>query len=1162
VTAADERTRRTISADGLDRTLFVEAGAGTGKTTVLVDRVVNLVTRGDARLAEIAAITFTEAAATELADRIRVEFEKLAATAADAGLRRRCRQAIADADLAAISTLHGFARRILSEHPIAAGLPPRVEVLDEVSSQLAHEARWERFVDALHDDPAHGDLLARAALLGIPLEGRYPGQASMKAVAAALAQSWDRLGPLAQRDHGPLPPVRFGPFDEAVAALEQLVKECDDETDRLFTRLTCDLLPGMRRIAGLDDPDRKLRALALAPRHGSNGRAWSAGNLGTARAWRRCGKRAVHEAVQAVESARRSEVERLSADVLERLLTLVSREVLAAAEARRSEGRLEFHDLLVLARSLLRDSADARLALHQRYRWLLLDEFQDTDPIQIELAVLIAAGVAGDPPRHWEEAPVPEGRLFFVGDPKQSIYRFRRADISLFLKARDRFAPEDSAQRLVTNFRTVEPVVGWVNELFGQLMAGEQPGCQPRYTPLVAHRRADSGGDHRPVALGGPAAGGRVYADQLRQAEAHDVAGAVAAIRSEPESWPVFDQVTARWRPARLPDITVLIPTRTCLPFLRDALAAFDLPYRLDTGTLVYATQEVRDALAALRAVDDPGDELALVAALRSPLYACADTELFTWRRAGGRWDLRHPVPPPALGPDHPVAAALAHLRTLWDQRWWLGPSDLLGRLLAERRAALAAFGHERPTEVWRRLRFLSDQARAFEEAGGGSLRDFLDWAELQGSEGARVHEPVLPETDDRSMRIMTIHGSKGLEFPITVLAGMTTRPARSHRSFSLVWGDDRPELRLGSQAATAAHDPRADLEAEMDHHERLRLLYVACTRARDHLLVSCHHNAGDGSYGSIIWDHLGHRDGRWRRLGPQDPALPSRGAGPAPGGAPRPEDPSRRQEWAEARHALLEPQRRSRFVSATDTARLAGATSTARLAGATGTARLAGATGTARLAGATGTARLAGQAGRGLAGEDDDGSDTGDDGLAVPARRRGRAGTAIGRAVHGTLQLVDLATGDALDELARRQADLEGVPRAAATVADLARSALSSDAVRAALAAPALHREVYVAAPVGDRVVEGYVDLLVERPDGLVVVDYKTDGVRSDAEVDASLAAYELQGAAYAVALEASTGMAVVEVRFVFCRPGGAVERSVADLPTAMDRVRRYLGA
>ncbi len=232
------------------------------------------------------------------------------------------------------------------------------------------------------------------------------------------------------------------------------------------------------------------------------------------------------------------------------------------------------------------------------------------------------------------------------------------------------------------------------------------------------------------------------------------------------------------------------------------------VPYRLATGTLVYDTQEVRDLLAALRAIDDPTDELSLVAALRSPLYACSDVDLFAFHAAGGRWDLR-PILRRTVPADHPVRSGLGHLRACGVTAGGSTPSALLDRLLAERHARPLAFGDPRPAEVWRRLRFLVDQARAFEESSAQGLRAFLDWADLQRADGARVHEPLLPETDDDAVRIMTIHGAKGLEFPITILSGMTTARAGRRAGPSIVWGPgDRPEVSMSSATRTRESRP------------------------------------------------------------------------------------------------------------------------------------------------------------------------------------------------------------------------------------------------------------------------------------------------------------------------------------------------------------------
>ena len=1129
---ASERAR--IEHDGLHETLFVEAGAGTGKTHELVERVVNLVVEAGVPLRTIAAITFTEAAAAELRDRVREAFEKRLHDGAAGAEADACRQAMADIDQAAIGTLHGFCLRILSEHPLDVGLPPRVEILDEVASQLAFQERWSTFVDELYTDPQTEELVLRAWALGIEIDAASSMKSSFKDVASVFDDSWDRL--VGVRRTPPSPTLRrldLSGVRRAADEMRALRSTCVKPPDPLHDRYGS-VLDGVDELLAEPDSLRQLRL--LGERMGD----WKSSRSGQAPRWHDVD--AARAAIDAL-GARGAEVYAEASDeVLRQLALRLAHFTLDAAEHRRSIGHLVFHDLLVLARRLLQTSPEARAALHDKYQRLLLDEFQDTDPIQIEVAVLIAAAVesgAGEVDAPWEKVDTAPGRLFFVGDPKQSIYRFRRADIGLFLAARDRFARDGGgAVVLGQNFRTVEPVLSWVNQVFGELMPREIEGRQPAYAPLTAARKASRGADHRVLVLGGERAG---KAGELREEEASAVAATVASMKGDRAGWPVF--VDGKWQAPRWRDITILIPTRTSLRQLEDALDVEGVPYRVATGSLVFDTQEVREALDALRAIDDPGDELALVSALRSPLYACSDVDLFTYRRAGGQWHARA-ARPADLPADHPVVEALEHLRSLADDRWWLEPSALLDRLLRERNAFALAFGSRRPREVWRRLRFIVDQARAFEEsAGGGGLRGFLAWAELQRTEGTRVHEPLMAETDDDAVSILTIHGAKGLEFPITVLSGATTQGRTGRRGLQVVWDGDVPEVRANAKASTENFDRLADIEAEMDVHERLRLLYVACTRARDHLVVSAFHkpNPKAPSYGELVaracpdtcrrrFELAGEVDVPEERA-PVDVAVPT---------MPLTLPFDDREGWIAAREELLAPHRRPRFLSATAIATEAS------------------------------TATDAGDSEDGELGASVEGGDgEAADGAARPELpwRRGRAGTAIGRAVHAVLQFVDSpgtteTAGDErrLVELATQQAHVEAVPDAVDTIVALARSALRAPSVRAAHAAARQWRELYVAAPLGRRAVEGYVDLLYETPDGLVLVDYKTDAVKTAAEADAKVARYALQTATYALALEVSTGLRVVEARLVFCTTGDAIERVVPDLDAAKERVRALL--
>ena len=793
-----------------------------------------------------------------------------------------------------------------------------------------------------------------------------------------------------------------------------------------------------------------------------------------------------------------------------------------------------------LARTVLRDPQhgwEVRRRLRERYSRLLLDEFQDTDPIQCDLAALLASGDPDARDHRWYELTPDPGRLFVVGDPKQSIYRFRRADIAAFLRARDAFGAQPV--QLTRNFRSAGPVIDFVNRVFGQLIAYTEDS-QPEYTPLDAQRDAPPVGPAVAL-LGAEAHDDGAKADEQRVREAADVAATIATALSE--GWSVSRRApdgTTTWEPCRLGDICVLLPARTSLPQLEDALEAARIPYRAETSSLVYSTREIRDLLVVLQAVDDPTDELALVSALRSPVFGCGDDDLADYALVHhGSWN-HQAVRPESLSTGHPVARALDALAAWHDARTWCTPSELLERIVRERRILELGFAHGRPRDLWRRVRFVVEQARAFSDADGGSLRDFLHWAELQGSEGARVVETVLPETDDDAVRILTVHGAKGLEFPITILSGMTTAAAGRPRSVQLVfppaggWG-----VYVSSRVTTEEFDRFQPIDEQMDFHEKLRLLYVAATRAQDHLVVSVHRpdkppepdHPEKWTHAQLLWDAA-------HQAGVGVPFVAS-ASSLAPG---------------RAGDVLAPLATLAAWRAELDVALAAG--SRPRVRAATAIAKEAAL-----------LAETAERATTGAAGDPGLAKDARD--LELPPWNKGRYGTAIGRAVHAVLQTVDLATGDGLEASSAAQAAAEGVIGHEARIAARARAALGTEVVGLALA-HTYRREMYVAAPVlsvaGDDgepvIVEGYVDLVVDTPDGLVVVDYKTDAWRDEHDLDAKVARYRLQGATYALALGAATGRPVTRCVFVFLGDDGAVERDVTDLPQATADVAALLAA
>ncbi len=1083
-TYTDDAARRRIQ-DDLGSTLFVEAGAGTGKTRELIERLVRLIASGAAEQRSIAAITFTESAAAELRDRVRLRLEDAARDdALSADERERCAAAITQLDGAAIETLHAFAQRILSEHAVEAGLPPVIDVQEEIRASIAFEERWNAYVDELLADASMEETLLRAFTLGLDLK-------DLRDVALQLHENWDRLED-ASISEVPLPPVDVS---LVLARLDQALKlrgHRANEEDKLFRHLEDILVPYRSRLAAADSELDRLRVLA-------DGRRLSPGRIGNKNNWDVIAPDDIRELLSDAQRRRDATVRGARAAVLTSLLASLRAFTLTYAQERKRSGRLEFHDLLVQARDLLRQNSDVRRDVRERYTHLLIDEFQDTDPLQIEIATLIAGEDGpGDPPS-WEDAAVTPGRLFFVGDPKQSVYRFRRADIELYQRAQEHFA--SGLVHLTQNFRAVQPVIDWTNHIFSNLIDPAQPG-QATYVPLEASRPPPAAGVTVRV-LGGPS---EDTIDPIRRREARELAQVIHSAKAAPWQIEVDGTVTnASYR-----DIAILIPTRTALPPIEEALEDAGIPYRVESRSLVYGTQEVRDLLSVLRAIDDPTDEVALIAALRSPAFACADDDLLRYRQAGGHWDYRRD--PPAGGP---VAAALASLRSFHKRRWWMPISGLVETVIRERRLFELAFAHRRPRERWQRLRFALDQARAFAEAGGRTLRQFIEWAERQAVEGTRVIETVVPEPDDDAVRIMTIHAAKGLEFPIVVLAGLNI--ASSHKPSCVLWGEDGAiEASLGddhSSFVTNGYEELKGQEKKMDQAEKVRLIYVAATRARDHLVVSLHHKRDQECHASAMYPLCMDARELWQAAEVLKIAAPAQRAA----SAAFDDSAERRERWQQERSRRIDVLSRVPAIAATEVAR------------------------------------------RAAHAEDDPNLQKERPPADAPPWKRGRAGTAFGRAVHAVLQTIDLDRGGDVERAARAQAAAEGIPARAGEIARAALAAIGTPCLREAVACRNW-RELYVAAPIEGVTLEGFIDLLYETPDGLVVVDYKTDVVPDPARLDEMLQHYRLQGAAYALALQEALGRPVARCVFVFTQASGAEEKELPELAGAIAEVREVL--
>ena len=514
--------------------------------------------------------------------------------------RARVRAVLADVDEITITTLHGFASRLLGEYPLEAGLPPGFEVEDEIEASVRFDRRWVELVDDLHTDPdAAGGPRSGAGPRAptAPAEPRWPG---------VFDDNWDRLGP----PRGQRRPCRPVDVDARGGALGDALVErsaaCTDPDDLLCEHLENHAGPIHRELVLLAEvgrprgPPHRLGPSREADRPGG----------GQATVWH--GAKPV--VVDALRARRGRPGRRWSTPTAARSSRCwPTGSAASPSRGPRTVGVAGWSRTTTSwsgPGTCCGPTSRSAVALAGRYRYLLIDEFQDTDPLQIEIAALLAAADPTSVPERWQDVDVVPGKLFFVGDPKQSIYRFRRADIALYAAGRGRLRrrPGPAHRQLPVGARRARP--GSTRCSASSSPTTAMPN-RP-YVDLAPHRRATGQPARRSWSSGGPVEERSI--GDIRDAESEELAGLIRRMRAE--GWEVGRTDRA---PLRYDDVALLVPTRTPLGQIERALEAEGIPYRIESRSLVFQTDEVRELLAVLAAVDDPADEVALVTALRSP---------------------------------------------------------------------------------------------------------------------------------------------------------------------------------------------------------------------------------------------------------------------------------------------------------------------------------------------------------------------------------------------------------------------------------------------------------------------------------------------------------------------------------------------------------------
>lgn len=1129
----DAEARDRIARD-LDATLVVEAAAGTGKTTALVGRVLALLKSGRASLAGMVCVTFTEKAAGEMKLRLRAEIERSRQDPATTGDERaHLDRALGELEAAKIGTIHAFCADILRERPVEARVDPLFEVAAEDESERLYDDCFERFFQAALADPPEGiRRVLRRRKQGVGAEGpkRQLRDAGYKLIQQRdFSAEWsrppfDREAELdrVMRELAEL--AALAPLAQTQNYLVQHLETVARTIDEISRR------EAVREGRDYDGLEAELRAVLRL-------RSWG---------WQGSGKSFSRDILRADVLSRRDAVKANLESVLDRcdadlaaclfrdLWPLVSR----FEETKARTGRLDFLDLLLETRNLVRGDRVVREELQARFTHLLVDEFQDTDPLQAEILLLLAADDPGE-----EDAtsvtPIP-GKLFVVGDPKQSIYRFRRADVSLYEGIKARLLERGARLvHLVTSFRSVPAIQSVVNASFAPVMQGQKG--QASYVALASSRPAVS---ERPQVVALPVP--RPYSDYGKvtswsiEKSAPDAVGAFVEWLVGKSGWTIPGKDGAP-RPIETRDVCLLFKRLVSFgsdltrPYVR-ALEARRLAHVLVGGKSFHEREEVIALRTALSAIEWPDDEFSVYATLRGPYFALGDDALLAARAHGPLHPLR-PRPTDALTDlTRPVAEALDVLAVLHRRRNRRPIADTIRALLDETRAhagiAIWPTGEQALANVLR----VMDLARRFEARRATSFRSFVHKLEDDAERGAAAEAPAVEEGTD-GVRIMTVHKAKGLEFPVVVLVDPTA-PA-THREPSR-YVDVARGLWATPLAGCTPHDlaRHRDEMLEEDRHEAARLLYVAATRARDLLVVPAVGDERVEGWLDPLYPALYPRP-RARRAPAVAPGCPRFGRDSVvlrPARADRdetdsvmpglhvPEVGDHDVVWWDPRSLELDKEdeaglRQQRILSADESGVAAreGEELHAAWAARLDDARRKGGAKTTVVR--TVTERKA-----------DDAAPRTDDEAAVAIERAPRpagearpSGKRFGVLVHAILAAAALdADRAAIDAMARSQGRVVGATseeqRAAA---ELAARALAHPLLERARRSKDARREVALTW-IDERgeLTDGAVDLAFEEDDGWVVVDFKTDQDLALRE-----AAYRRQVALYVGAIRGATG-------------------------------------
>ncbi|MBT5872567.1 MAG: UvrD-helicase domain-containing protein [Candidatus Latescibacteria bacterium] len=826
--------------DAIDRNpgqnMVVVAGAGAGKTHALVGRMVRMVTTGTTDVEHIAAITFTRKAAGELRARFYARL-RAARTDATGDDRVHIDRALESFDQCYMGTIHSFCGRILRERPVEAGLPPDFTEIEGRDEMVLRRSAWDRYVQKIirEDDTR----ISKMEELGLEMEDLY--------TFFVKRSEYSDLN--LKATNVPQPDLET-PFKAA----EILMREIVDNLPRDLPKGPDDFMKFLDRVQryleynDVETPADRARFLKMfAAKADIKNTFW-----GEQKAYAKVLRDDIIPTFQ--ETVIEPALLKWRQHAYEYVASIVDDAMSTYDTERHQSGILTFQDLLLKATSLLREFPIVRRFFQQRYRSLLVDEFQDTDPIQAEMVFYLSGDDHNE--KDWRRLRPRPGSLFVVGDDKQSIYRFRRADMDIFRFVSERIIATGGIHlQLSTSFRSFDGVCDWINSAFEALSSDSLPEFQAEFTPLIKHRirpepvpcvcklTVETIKGHNRAAIAG------ISADRI----ADYIAGAIAQEKEPHDGSGQSEQIAAS--PG---DFLLLTRTRGQLARYARALEERGIPYDISGGGRLGDNKYVRAVTDLIEAAIWPDNGVALACYLRGPLVGLGDDELYDYRRSGGRFD--HRVLPAEYDPmsDHGrLERAMKRLERTRDWMATRSPATAVSLIMDDLGVVAYSAGAKSGSSNAGSMIRLQALVHAWENRDMNMAQVAAELVELVSDPEYTSEEMTLEAGSEDVVRIMNIHQAKGLEGRVVFLCDPKDSAAdkfepdvhvsRSSAVPYLALPAYRPK---GPYAKEVVAEPvgwadDSETETRFLAAENLRLLYVAATRARD-MLVVCRYAGSD----------------------------------------------------------------------------------------------------------------------------------------------------------------------------------------------------------------------------------------------------------------------------------------------------------------------------